>query len=913
VSKDTGNDLPFGILDTDRGDHLDRPVTIARVLAVGLLLARSAAAQFAPPTIVDPATYRSRSGEFVLDVDPSQIYGAGAGTYRLSRSGRVVWSGERPFTLVHAGVADDGTAAGYAYSNGLGYGDPGTLRLVIFDPTGGVRLDDATPRHESLVVDGGPEPNAYGLVFDSDNDRVVFRVSDVAKPEVWKSFRLSTGTPGPVLSPEATTTSGDLHLSVVDAKPVRGTTLTLVHWTRVDWKMNQQGARFTLIDPDGRSVWTLDLPTDYQAAAGDRKAQEHASRLMSKTAILDLASPLEFEIRHAATSERVRYRLEGNESTGWRVKEISRQAEPDPLSSDAPVPAPGPEKALRYLGPVKLGGATRQHNPIRDVHHFDLDDAGRYGFVRRDGGCDLTFVTGAAAEDARSIHLGRPGQQDCSRTLVAWAGGNTWLVTLEYAGAESGTGGWWVDRATGITRAFVLPAGVSSVRAIAGSRGGGVILLAERSRADGLVVELDTRLFRIDSPGNEDRGFGASANRSDSELLSPDDVAVLASGEVVVVDVVRHAVAVFRSDGAFERTIDLEKAWGREPSYPSGIAPDTDGGFIVEDFDGRVPFVRMRIDGSVRGELRPRYTDGRSTGRLFRVQAGGDGTLWASDGEAFLQLGDDGLVSGVVGAPASVDDLGVAVAVVLDGADRIYAADRRTGAVHVFGPDGKLDHVCRPRSGDLKDSLTSPSLTATHDGRVFLGLDDGILEHRGYLEFSNSGDRVARHRWEDRSRAWDPATGGFWAVRDNEVVAIGEGGQVTATIARRRDRRWLGWISGIAVAPDGSLAVDASSNAVTREEGSSLNLYAANGTPTGLIELRSSASSGVFAYDGRNIAFWESREVSVVDAAGQPVARFTPQPQGREAADWPLFLAAQGRELWMFHGAEKTMHRYELP
>jgi hypothetical protein len=93
---------------------LEQLMAIARVLALGLLLACPAAAQFAPPTIVDPATYRSRSGKFVLEVDPSHIYGAGPANYRLSRAGRAVWSGERPFTLVHAEVADDGTTAGYA-------------------------------------------------------------------------------------------------------------------------------------------------------------------------------------------------------------------------------------------------------------------------------------------------------------------------------------------------------------------------------------------------------------------------------------------------------------------------------------------------------------------------------------------------------------------------------------------------------------------------------------------------------------------------------------------------------------------------------------------------------------------------------------------------------------------------------
>jgi hypothetical protein len=886
----------------------------ARVLALGLLMACPAAGQFAPPTIVDPATYRSRSGGLVLEVDPSHIYGAGPATYRLSRAGRTVWSGERPFTLVHAGVANDGTVAGCAYTNGLGYGDPGTLLLVILDPSGNVRLQDPTPRRESRVVDGGPEPNAEGLVFDPDNDRVVFRVSGVAEPEVWRTFRLSTGAAGPIFKPVGLTPARDLSLSIVDAKPVRGTPLVLVHWSRVDWKKSQQGARFTLIDLAGRVVWTLDLPTDYQPAEGNSAGQDRASRLMSTTAILETGTPMEFELRHAAASERVRYRVDTDESDGWRVEEASRQAEADPLPSPARGAALGPEKALRYLGSFKLGGSSAtQSSPIRDVHRFDLDDSGRYGFVRRDGSSDLTFVAGTTAKDARSIHLGRPGEQECSAPLVAWVEGNTWLVTVEYAKAESGPAGWWVDRATGATRPFVLPADVSSVRAIAGSRNGGVVLLAESEKADGLVTTIDTLLFRIDSLGNQDRGFGAAANGDDSELASPDDVAVLASGEIAVVDVVRHAVAIFRTDGTFQKTIDLEKAWGREPSYPSGIAPDTDGGFVVEDFDGRAPFVRMRIDGSVRAELFPRYGDGRPAGRLFRVQGGPDGALWSSDGEALLQLGDDGLVTGAVGAPASVDDLGEAAAVVLDSADRIYAVDRRTAAVHVFASDGKPDHVCRPRAGDLKGSLTSPSLTVAHDGRVFLGLDDGVIERRGYLEFSAAGDRVARHRWEERSRTWNTAAGGFWAIRDNDVVAIDEKGRVTAEVARRRDRRWLGWISDIAVGPDGSLAVDASSNVFSRDEVSSLNLYASNGTPVGLVELRPSTSGREFAYDGRNVAFWDSGEVTVLDAAGDPVAHFKPRPEGREAADWPLFLAAQARELWMFDGAEKTMHRYELP
>src|SRR5262249_24217978 len=191
-----------------------------------------------------------------------------------------------------------------------GFAKDDKLHLVIFDPSGAVRVDDITPRQMSRVVDGGPEPNVHGLVFDPDDDRVVFRVSNVADPEVWKPYQLSTGRPAPSYQPISLMAADQLSLSIIDAQPVRGTPLTLVHWSRNDWDKDEHGTRFTLLDPNGRSAWTLDLPKDLQAPASDRKAQERVWALASKTAILDVSRPKEFEIRVAGTAERVRHVIE---------------------------------------------------------------------------------------------------------------------------------------------------------------------------------------------------------------------------------------------------------------------------------------------------------------------------------------------------------------------------------------------------------------------------------------------------------------------------------------------------------------------------------------------------------------------------------------------------------------------------
>jgi hypothetical protein len=69
-------------------------------------------------TVLNPKDYDSPSGTYRLRVDPGNRYGAGKATYRLTKGGKEIWSGERPFTLWEAGVTDDGTVAGYAYTRG---------------------------------------------------------------------------------------------------------------------------------------------------------------------------------------------------------------------------------------------------------------------------------------------------------------------------------------------------------------------------------------------------------------------------------------------------------------------------------------------------------------------------------------------------------------------------------------------------------------------------------------------------------------------------------------------------------------------------------------------------------------------------------------------------------------------------
>jgi len=94
-----------------------------------------------------------------------------------------------------------------------------------------------------------------GIVCDPDHDRVVFRVSNVGDPEVWKPYQLSTGAADPSFQPTSLMTTGRLSLSIVDAQPVRNTPFTLIHWSRTDWEREERGARFTQrIDPESLRI-----------------------------------------------------------------------------------------------------------------------------------------------------------------------------------------------------------------------------------------------------------------------------------------------------------------------------------------------------------------------------------------------------------------------------------------------------------------------------------------------------------------------------------------------------------------------------------------------------------------------------------------------------------------------------------
>jgi hypothetical protein len=149
------------------------------------------------PAVLNVKTYASASGNCLLEVDPTDLYGRGPGNYKLTVDGREKWRATLPVTLSDAVVTSDGTAVGYAYNQGAagfpkvgGYSaGPGNLHVVILDAGGAVRLNQITPRQHSRRLHASPEPLVSGIVLHEDEDIVIIRVPLWAG-ESWWSYRV---------------------------------------------------------------------------------------------------------------------------------------------------------------------------------------------------------------------------------------------------------------------------------------------------------------------------------------------------------------------------------------------------------------------------------------------------------------------------------------------------------------------------------------------------------------------------------------------------------------------------------------------------------------------------------------------------------------------------------------------------
>jgi sugar lactone lactonase YvrE len=186
-----------------------------------------------------------------------------------------------------------------------------------------------------------------GLIVHECHDRLFFRVSGW-----WWVYQLSTGFELGRLDPKRLMPDSENDRAVWDAQPVAGTPLTLVHWYRTDGEQpatRSPGARFTLVDLKGRTVWSLKLNRDYNLAFKDFRLR----RVIHKQgAILCTGQASRFELHFVADAQRVTFSVKPEPTGNWAVAEVAR--EPLTLSDRILKPPEIPQRPLKSLGTLVL-------------------------------------------------------------------------------------------------------------------------------------------------------------------------------------------------------------------------------------------------------------------------------------------------------------------------------------------------------------------------------------------------------------------------------------------------------------------------------------------------------------------------------------------------------------------------------
>ena len=768
----------------------------------------TAAAQREAPSVLNPREYKSPSGDFVLVVDPSDLYGRGAADYRVTKKSMTIWEGKKPFTLHEAGITDKGLIGGYAYTHGIegyfresGNDGSGEFHTVIMRATGEVLLDEVTRRTGSRYLHTPPNPVAQGLLFDGTKDRMVVVVNDA----------------------------------------------------NVNRRKN--------------SHWTYQLSS--------------AKRL-------------------------------GKVNESPNIPAIAPPAETQPVELPE-----FPNRPLKLLGTLNLqdGGASTS-SPIRDIWSFDFNSHGEIGFIRKDAPKRFAFVL--IAPDGtliREVTVGIPDELvESGFPKTAWVEGDRWVVASSRFEVEAKASAWWLNASNG---ALTTIKGFDSprIQEITGSRDGGFVALASHRSQ----YTMEAQLIAFDLAGKVRWKLKQNNAGGPDALFSPQDIAVTTDSRVAVLDVIRHTVQFFRTNGNFLNAIKLDDAWGRKPNYPSGIVADKEGGVLVKDFRGKPPMVRMDASAKVITEFQPKHPDGRIIDAIRGVKVDDAGRVWVCDGECFVRLGDAGVADRVLGAAPSQEKLGRIATLTIDTQGRLYAVDDRSGAVHVYDPAGARLRICKPDPTDVKSKLFRPHIAASTDGTVSFTDGEGFPGNPRYIQYAPDGHRIGTKQFglDPITEHWYgiPNSSKFLVVGYQSAFLTDADGNVARIIKRRPDRNWLELTRGASVAPNGSFAI-LSGGSHSSGKHWQVNLYSADGEPVRMVTMPGALMDSWFTYSGRHLAMRTESEICVFKDTGDPLLKFSPPVEDFKdikSQRWSCFTAGEGRELWLAAIDRKSLWRFELP
>jgi hypothetical protein len=245
---------------------------------------------------------------------------------------------------------------------------------------------------------------------------------------------------------------------------------------------------------------------------------------------------------------------------------------------------------------------------------------------------------------------------------------------------------------------------------------------------------------------------------------------------------------------------------------------------------------------------------------------------------------------------------------------RIFIADRRTKAIHVFDSSGRAVGRCIPKPEDLKETSEIYHIAISKAGDIYASLNLPVAK---YLHFRKD---MTREGWAPKidadkiTQKWyfHPSSDYCWILGYKEVFLVQDLKVIIKGISRRADGRWIEYPDRAAVAADGSLAVLSRS----QSEKYLINIYNSSGDAQKNFDLP--FSMGVhfierLAYDGRHVFAHVDNSLIVYDLDGQALGKFTlPSDEDNEQWNGP-WLAAQGKEIWFIESQSLKLHRFAFP
>src|SRR5207245_1157087 len=108
---------------------------------------------------------------------------------------------------------------------------------------------------------------------------------------------------------------------------------------------------------------------------------------------------------------------------------------------------------------------------------------------------------------------------------------------------------------------------------------------------------------------------------------------------------------------------------------------------------------------------------------------------------SLVRVSDAGIADLVLSIPGGAV-LGRIACLSVDQKGQLYAADERSGEVHVFDQEGRRLRVCTPLNSDFAEQLTMADIAINEQGEVFLSAGDSFPKNATYVHFGSDGKRI---------------------------------------------------------------------------------------------------------------------------------------------------------------------------